>query len=128
MYPLLVNAVAATASTLIDRWAQSRAPKAAMPAVPFQQMLDGVASARQSTATMIDRFRGELLLSPEVRTALDSSDPSHPVALQLLADGTVTAQSPGYAAKALALSPDTATVARKLAAMLPANAVFPLSR
>lgn len=124
MYPLLVNAIAATASTLIDRWAQSRAQKTAAPAVPFQQMLDGASSGQRSARTMVERLHGELLSSPEIRTALDSSDPAHPITLQLSSDGTVSAQAPGHAAKAIALAPDTAALARSLAAMLPANATL----
>ena len=124
MYPLLVNAIAATASTLIDRWAQSRAPKTAAPAVPFQQMLDGASSTQRSDRTMIERLRSELLSSPEIRTALDSSDPAHPLTLQLSPDGTVSAQAPGQAAKAIALAPETAALARSLATLLPANATL----
>ncbi len=118
MYPLLVNAVAATASTLIDRWAQSRAQKTAPPAVPFQQILDGASSVKQSTATTVERLRSELLSSPELRTALDAADPAHPVSIQLSPDGTLTAQTPGHSPQVLAVSPETAAAARTLASYL----------
>ena len=119
MYPLLVNAIAATATNLIDRWAQSRGPKTAAPAVPFQQVLDGAASAKQSAATMIERLRNELLSSPELRTALDSADPAHPVTIQLSPDGTLSTQTPGNSPQLLAVSPATAAAARTLASLLP---------
>lgn len=123
MYPILVNALAATAGNLIDRWAQSRMPKAGTPIVPFQNLLESAASpSRSAVATTIDRLRSELLSSPEIRTAMDSSDPTRPVSLQLSPDGTVTAQAPGQLARPITLSPETATLARSLAAILPANA------
>ena len=118
MYPLLVNAIAATAGHLIDRWAQSRAPQASAPSVPFQQMLDGAASVKPSAAATIERLRGELLSSPELRTALDSADPAHPVSIQLSPDGILTAQTPGNSPQILAVSPETAAAARRLAALL----------
>ena len=122
MYPLLVNAIAATASNLIDRWAHSRASKATAPAVPFQQMLlDAATTPRNPMAAAIERLRNELLASPEVRTALDSGDPNRPVSLQLSADGTVSSQAPGQNPRALSLSPETAAAARSLAALLPVN-------
>ena len=125
MYPLLVNAIAATASNLIDRWAQSSAPKATTPSVPFQKVLDGTATAsRNPMAAAIERLRNELLASPEVRTAMDSSDPTRPVSLQLSADGSVTTQAPGQNARALSLSPETATLARSLAALLPTGSTL----
>ena len=124
MYPLLVNAVAATASNLIDRWAQSRAMRETKPALSFQQVLNGAASAKNSPTATIERLRADLLSSPEVRTAVDSGDPTRPVALQLSADGTVSAQSPGQNARALSLSPETATLARSLAALLPASSAL----
>ena len=128
MYPLLVNAIAATAGNLIDRWAQSHAPKASAPSVPFQQVLDGVAAPQRSAAAnasaMIERLRSELLSSPEIRTAMDSSDPSRPISLQLSPDGTVTGQAPGQNAHPIPLSPETATLARSLSAMLPATAAL----
>ena len=116
MYPLLVNAIAATAGNLIDRWAQSRAPKEAAPSAPFQQVLDGAASTKQSAATMIERLRSELLSSPELRTALDSADPAHPVTIQLSPDGTLSTGNPP---QPLAVSPATAAAARTLASLLP---------
>ncbi len=118
MYPLLVNAVAATASTLIDRWAQSRAQKTAAPTVPFQQVLDGASSVKQSAATAIERLRSELLSAPELRTALDAADPAHPVSIQLSPDGTLTAQTPGHSPQLLSVSPETAAAARTLASFL----------
>ena len=124
MYPLLVTAVAATASNLIDRWAQSRSLKEATPSVSFEQVLNRMSSAKNSPAAMIERLRNELLSSPEIRTAVDSGDPTHPPTLQLSADGTVSAQSPGQNAHTLSLSPETATLARSLAALLPANAAL----
>ena len=124
MYPLLVNAIAATASNLIDRWAQSRMPKATASSVPFSQMLDGASTPQRSAAATIAQLRSELLSSPEIRTAMDSSDPMHPLSLQLSPDGNVTAQAPGQNARPLALSPQTAMLARSLAAMLPANATL----
>ena len=124
MYPLLVNAVAATATNLIDRWAQSHAAKEAKPAVAFQQMLDGAASAKPSAAAMIESLRSALLASPEIRTVLGSCDPAHLPTLQLSPDGTVSAQTPGQPAKVIAVSPETAALARSLATMLPANATL----
>ena len=117
MYPILVNALAATAGNLIDRWAQARLPKAGAPAVPFQNVLDAAAPP-----SPIERLRNALLSSPELRTAVDSSDPTRPVSLQLSPDGTVTAQAPGQLARPITLSPETATLARSLATILPANA------
>ena len=119
MYPLLVNAIAATASNLIDRWAQSRGPKTAAPSVPFQQMLDGAASTKQSATATIERLRSELLSSPELRTALDSADPAHPVTIQLSPDGTLSAQTPGNSPQLLTVSPEIAATARTLASLLP---------
>ena len=128
MYPLLVNAIAATASNLIDRWAQTRAPKASAPSLPFQQVLDGASPVKQSAAATIEWLRGELLSSPELRTTLDSADPAHPVTIQLSPDGTLTAQTPGNSPQVLAVSPGTAAAARTLASLLSqANAAVSLN-
>ncbi len=128
MYPLLVNAIAATASSLVEKWAQSHAAKTnATGGVPFQQVLDGAAAPRTNAASAsatIEQLSSELLSSPEIRTAMDSSDPAHPISIQLSADGNVTAQAPGQSAHPIALSPQTAMLARSLAAMLPANAML----
>ena len=122
MYPLLVSAAAATATNLIDRWAQSRSAREAKPSVSFEQVLGGTASAKNSAAATIERLRNELLSSPEIRTAVDSSDPTRPATLRLAVDGTVSSQAPGQNARPVSLSPETATLARSLAALLPANA------
>ena len=127
MYPLLVNAIAATASNLVDRWAQSRAPKPSAPSVPFQQVLDGTSSAQRSAAATIERLRSELLSSPELRTALDAADPARPVTIQLSPEGTLSAQTPGNSPHILSVSPETATAARTLASLLsPSNAAVSL--
>ena len=73
---------------------------------------------------MIESLRSALLASPEIRTAMGSCDPAHLPTLQLSPDGTVSAQSPGQAAKVIAVFPETAALARSLAAMLPANATL----
>ncbi len=122
MYPLLVNAIAATAGNLIDRWAQSSARKTTERSVAFQQVLDSAATPRQTAAAAIDKLRSALLASPEIRTAVDSSDPANPMSLQLSPDGTVSAQAPGQSLRPIFLSPETAMLARSLAAALPANA------
>ena len=127
MYPLLVNAIAATASSLIERLAQAHAPKAAAPPVPFQQVLDGASSTQRSAAATIERLRSELLSSPELRTALDSADPARPVTIQLSPDGTLSAHTPGNSPQLLSVSRETATAARTLASLLsPSNAAVSL--
>ena len=122
MYPLLVNAIAATAGNLIDRWAQSSARKTTERSVAFQQVLDSAATPRQTAAAAIEQLRSALLASPEIRTAVDSGDPANPVGLQLSPDGTVSAQARGQYLRPISLSPETAMLARSLAAALPANA------
>ena len=122
MYPLLVSAIAATAGNLIERWSQSSAPKATAPSVPFHQMLDGAGAARRSLAAAIEKLRNALLSSPEIRTAVDSSDPAHPISLTVSPEGTVSAQTAGQYPRAISLSPETAMLARSLAAVLPAGA------
>lgn len=128
MYPLLVNAIASTAGNLIDRWAQSSASKASASSVSFQKMLESAATpqrtAASNLATALEQLKRQLLASPEVRTAMDSSDPTRPVSLQISQDGTVSTQSAGQAARPLSLSPDTAMLARSLATMLPANSTL----
>ena len=123
MYPLLVNAIAATASNLLERWTQSSAQKSSATSASFQKVLDALAASKASPAPSApDRLRNELLSSPEIRTALDSSDPARPVSLQISPDGTVSAQAPGQSPRPLFLSPETAALARTLGAMLPAPA------
>ena len=128
MYPLLVNAIAATAGNLIDRWAQSNASKATTPSAPFSQMLDGAGTAQRSPAAnlgaAIEKLRSALLASPELRTALDSSDPARPLSLQISPDGTVSAQAPGLGTRTISLSPETAMLARSLATLIPANSTL----
>ncbi len=124
MYPLLVNAIASTASNLIDRWAQSRSAATAKPSLSFQQILNQAAPAKNSVAAAFDRLKNELLSSPEIRTAMDSSDPTRPVSLQISQDGTISAQAPGQNARPLFLSQETAAIARTLSAMLPATATL----
>ena len=121
MYPLLVNAFAATAGNLIDRWAHSSAQKSRASSASFQKVLDALAASKPAAApNALDRLRNELLSSPEIRTALDSSDPTRPVSLQISQDGTVSAQAPGQNARPLLLSQETAALARTLGALLPA--------
>lgn len=124
MYPLLVNAIASTASNLIDRWAQSRSAAATKSSLSFQQILNQAAPAKDSLSSAIDRLKNELLSSPEIRTAMDSSDPTRPVSLQISQDGTVSTQAPGQNARPLFLSQETAALARTLGAMLPATATI----
>ena len=120
MYPLLVNALAATASSLIDRWTQSSAQKSSATSASFQKVLDALAASKPAaTPNALDRLRNELLSSPEIRTALDSSDPARPISLQISPEGTVSAQAPGQSPRPLFLSQDTAALARTLGAMLP---------
>ena len=128
MYPLLVNALAATASNLIDRWAHSSAQKSSAASASFQKVLDALAASKPAAApSALDRLRNEQLSSPEIRTALDSSDPTRPVSLQISPDGTISAQAPGQNPRPIFLSQETATLARTLGAMLPAPAVLPFS-
>lgn len=125
MYPILVNALAATAGNLIDRWAQSSfAPKASAPAAPFSQMLQSATAPRNPIAAAIEKLRNELMASPEIRTAMDSSDPSKRPTFNISADGSLSAQMPGQSPRAIALSPETAALARLLASMLPANSAL----
>ena len=125
MYPLLVTAIASTAGNLIDRWVQSSASKTNASSVSFQRVLDGNAAAQptaaENAAAAIEQLKKLLFASPEIRTAVDSSDPTRPASLQISPDGTVSAQTAGQAARPLSLSPETAMLARSLASMLPAN-------
>lgn len=113
MYPLLVTAIASTASSLLERWsAAAAAHKPAPSAAGFREVLDKVAAPSQAAPASL---RARLLDAPEIRSILDAADPAKPVAIQVAQDGTVFAHEPGRDPRAIAVSPETAEVARQLA-------------
>jgi hypothetical protein len=121
MHPLLVSAVASTAGNFLDRWARGSGAVPTAGAQSFQTALEKMTAAPKSGLEqfreMIARLRAQLLDSLEVRAVLDSSDPSKPTAIEVAADGRLLATAPGRDPKALLLSPETADLARKLAAL-----------
>ena len=120
MYPILVNAIAATAGNLIDRWSQSVAQRSPANAASFQQVFDAVSAARPASGgqPLIDKLKTDLLSSPELRTAVGSADPAHPVSVQISQDGSISVQAEGRAPQIIGVSPETAGIARNLAALM----------
>ncbi len=113
MYPLLVTAIASTASNLLERWSAAAAShKPAPSAAEFHEVLDKVAASSPSATASL---RARLLDAPEIHSILDAADPAKPVAIQVAQDGTVIAHEPGRDPRAIAVSPETAELARKLA-------------
>jgi hypothetical protein len=126
MYPLIATAIASTAGNLLDRWTQSFAPKPAAAAVSFQHVLDALrssANSAQSGAALGERLRGELLAAPEIRATLGSTDPLRSARLHLSSDGMLSLVSQGGTPRLIAVSPDTAALARKLAGVLMPNGI-----
>ena len=121
MYPLLVSAISAIASNVIDRMAASAQSKVAAPAANFATVLEKSAAARTGSTTggdsQVAALRQRLLDSPEVRTLLSSADPAKQPALSIAADGTLTARAADGRATTVLLSPESAAVARQLAAL-----------
>jgi hypothetical protein len=133
MHPLLVSAVASTAGNFLDRWARGAgAPATAPTTTSFQSVLDAktsataptplVKSAAELTRDRVAKLRDELLEAPEIRAVLDTADPTKPAKLSLTPDGRVLCATPGRDARPLQLAPDTAAVARELAALTTAPA------
>ncbi len=128
MHPLLVSAVARTASHFLDRWAHGggAAPTAA-PAKSFQTVLEGKTGAaapapavKPSVESQLDRLarlRSELLDAPEIRAVFDTADPAKPATMTLTPDGRVLSAPPGRDPQPILLSPETATLARELATL-----------
>ncbi len=123
MHPLLVSAVANAAGNFLDRWSRGAGPAPVANGPGFEKALDRASGAVNSGAipetnalTFAARLRQQLLDSPEVRALLDSSDPSKPPTIEVSPDGKVLAAAPGRDPKALLLSPETAELARNLAA------------
>lgn len=126
MYPLLVSAVSAIATNLIDKWAASGESKVAAPAENFVAVLEKSAAVRAGAPvggdTQIAALRGRLLDSPEVRTLLASADPAKQPTLSIAADGTLTASTTDGRTTPVLLSPESAAAARELAALTAATA------
>lgn len=127
MYPLLISGVASVASNLIDRWSQASARASAAKAVKFDELLKqatGPAGTATSKVTPSSTFqsqvvslRAQLLDSPEVRSLLGTCDPTQPPTLHLSPDGKLSAQSANGESKSIALTPETAALARQLSAL-----------
>jgi ketosteroid isomerase-like protein len=133
MHPLLVSAVANTASNFLDRWSRgSGAATTEKAAQPFAQVLDGSSatvarrapSAAQQIQDLAATLRARLMDAPEVRAVIDSSDPTKPTTIEVTPDGKVLATAPGRDPKPLLLSPETAELARDLASLTPARAAI----
>ena len=129
MHPLLISAVASTAGNFLERWSHGgggTAPAANGPR--FENVLDGAAAAKkpaptpaENLRTLTARLRQQLLDAPEVRAVLDSSDPSKPPTLEISPDGKVLTAAAGRDPKPILLSPETAEIARNLAALTQAR-------
>lgn len=129
MHPLLVSAVANAAGNFLDRWSRGPGPAPVANDPGFENALDRASGVAKPAAppeanalTLAARLRQQLLDSPEVRALLDSSDPSKPPMIEVSPDGKVLAAAPGRDPKALLLSPETAELARHLAALQQASA------
>ena len=70
-----------------------------------------------SLAGRMAALRRSLMESPEVRTALDSSDPAHPPVLTLDGEGKVRMESGDGHSRTMVLSGETQALARELASM-----------
>lgn len=130
MYPLLVSGIASVASNLLDTWSRASERKTAAEVVKFQDLLDRVvgpakaagagAGAVSPLEARIAELRTRLLDAPEVRTLVDSSDPSKAPTLQVGPDGKLVAQTAGGLQKTLTLSPENEALAQELARLLSA--------
>jgi hypothetical protein len=127
MYPLLVSAIASTAGNLLERWSAGAERKAEVRSAEFRALMDKIAgsskpngaSAASERQDRLESLQSRLLDAPEVRSILDSADPSKPVTIRIAQDGTVLAQAPGREPQAIQVSPETAAVARELASLMP---------
>jgi hypothetical protein len=124
MHPLLVSAAANAAGNFLDRWSRGPGPAPVANGPGFEKALDRASGVAKPAATpetnaltLAARLRQQLLDSPEVRSILDSSDPSKPPTIEVAPDGKVLAASPGRDPKALLLSPETAELARSITAL-----------
>ena len=121
MYPLLISAASSIATSLIEKWADSRESKVAAPKENFAAVLEKSAAVRAgspgSADTQIAALRQRLLDSPEIRTLLASADPAKQPALSLAADGTLTSRAADGRTTNVQLSPESAATARELAAL-----------
>lgn len=139
MHPLIVSAVTSTAGSFLDRWARGSGttPAAKTPAPEFDAMLearqatDASRPAEKSPADLRQErtleLRRQLFDAPELQAVLNTADPTKPGTLSLASDGRVMETRPGYGAKPLLLSPDTAEIARELASLSAAPGALPLS-
>ena len=141
MYPLLLSGVTSVATNLIDSYNRAADRKMISEKVKFDEIMNrasGIAqnAAAASVPTAIADptagVRGQVLNSPEVKSAIDAADPSKPLQINVSADGRVTLQSGDGAPRTIALSPATSQAARELGAMMtqgaPSSSVMQAAR
>lgn len=147
MSPLVIPIIASATNRLLDSWISSpRTKDAGTAAVNFEDVLNRASASspsRASTAASATaaaaaaRFRtleartaelrAALLDAPEVRTAVDSSDPAKPLALRVSEDGGALLIESGDLAfpKRIEMTPETAGIARELAALTASTVIQP---
>lgn len=74
--------------------------------------------------TVAQGLENQLRNAPEIRSILDTQDPSRPASLQVSAEGRVWMQTPGNAPTELTVSIETRELARQLNSAL--NAAAPV--
>jgi hypothetical protein len=133
MYPLLISAATTLGSKLIDSFQQAAERKQAVAGERFDRLMShletqapgathGVAPAPGAAVNpqvnRLKQLQQQILDSPELKAALQSTDPTKPLNLQISPEGKVTIQSGESPARTVSLGPETAQKARELGALL----------
>ena len=133
MYPLLISAATTLGSKLIDSYQQAAERRQAVAGEKFDRLMShleahsasstsGAASAAGAAVNpqvnRLKQLQQQLLESPELSSAIQSTDPTKPLSLQVSPEGKVTIQSGDRPARTVSLGPETAQKARELGALL----------
>jgi hypothetical protein len=133
MYPLLISAATTLGSKLIDSFQQAAERKQAVAGERFDRLMShletqaagatsGVAPAPGAAVNpqvnRLKQLQQQILDSPELKAAIQSTDPTKPLNLQVSPEGKVTIQSGESPARTVSLGPETAQKARELGALL----------
>ncbi len=133
MYPLLISAATTLGSKLIDSYQRAAERREAVSGEKFDRLMSHLEA--QSAGTMsgasaaagaavnpqlnrLKQLQQQLLESPELKSAIQSTDPTKPLSLQVSPEGKVTIQSGDSPARTVSLGPETALKARELGALL----------
>lgn len=122
MYQLLIPAITSVASGLIDACQRGAERRQAADTAKFEELLNKVSPTPKPTPaeamrSKLEALRTHLLDAPEVRAAIETSDPTKPLSIQLSPDGKITVRSGDGFPHSLTLSVETQELAKEVSSV-----------